>query len=254
MFHVQQGRGPRDLKPLPSSAIKPQPPIIPVPTTSKLTITTSPLIPQWRLAWLAALSVSSIAPLELDTRSIGPRGFANAGPSCRTGANNFLRPTVARRTLPALGSVSAARNSSNVPTEDPKKKAQSIVDSLPGNSLISKTAILSSAAGLSAYAISSEYYVMNEETVVAFCLLATWTALIKFGGPAYSQWADAQNEKIKGILNQAREDHTEAVKTRIGDVEQMSGVVDVTKALFEVSKVRSQRHRRRRISEQTRWC
>lgn len=161
---------------------------------------------------------------------------------------------MARRTLPALGSVSAARNSSNVPTEDPKKKAQSIVDSLPGNSLISKTAILSSAAGLSAYAISSEYYVMNEETVVAFCLLATWTALIKFGGPAYSQWADAQNEKIKGILNQAREDHTEAVKTRIGDVEQMSGVVDVTKALFEVSKVRSQRHRWKRISKQTRWC
>lgn len=144
---------------------------------------------------------------------------------------------MARRTLPALTSVAAARNSSNVPAEDPKKKAQSIVDSLPGNSLLSKTAILSSAAGMSVYAISNEYYIMNEESVVAFCLLAVWTALIKYGGPAYSEWADGQNNKIKNILNQARADHTEAVKTRIGDVEQMSGVVDVTKGLFEVSKV-----------------
>ena len=144
---------------------------------------------------------------------------------------------MARRTLPALTSVSTARNSSNVPAEDPKKKAQSIIDSLPGSNLLSKTAILSSAAGLSVYAISNEYYVMNEETVVAFCLLAVWTAVIKYGGPAYSAWADSQNEKIKGLLNQARADHTEAVKTRISDVEQMSGVVDVTKALFEVSKV-----------------
>ncbi|KAL2112779.1 hypothetical protein VUR80DRAFT_6500 [Thermomyces stellatus] len=152
------------------------------------------------------------------------------------GANTLVRPTVARRTLPALTSITTARNSSNVPAEDPKKKAQSIIDSLPGSSLLSKTALLSSAAGLSVYAISNEYYVMNEETVVAFCLLAVWTAIIKYGGPAYSAWADAQNEKIKGLLNQARADHTEAVKSRINDVEQMSGVVDVTKALFEVSK------------------
>lgn len=152
------------------------------------------------------------------------------------GANPLLRPTVARRALPALASVSAARNSSNVPAEDPKKKAQSIIDSLPGSSLVSKTAILSSVAGLSAYAISNEYYVMNEETVVAFCLLATWTAIIKYGGPAYSSWADAQNDKIKNILNKARADHTDAVKSRMSDVQQMSGVVDVTKGLFEVSK------------------
>jgi len=130
------------------------------------------------------------------------------------------------------------RNSSNVPsTEDPKKKAQSILDALPGSSLLSKTAILSSAAGLSAYAISNEYYVVNEETVVAFCLLAVWTGVIKYTGPLYKEWANAQNEKIKNILNQARADHTLAVKDRIGDVKQMAGVVDITKSLFEVSKV-----------------
>jgi len=53
----------------------------------------------------------------------------------------------------------------------------------------------------------------------------------------YSEWAEAQTEKIKNILNAARADHTQAVKNRIENVQQMSGVVDVTKALFEVSKV-----------------
>ncbi|PHH88007.1 hypothetical protein CDD83_8130 [Cordyceps sp. RAO-2017] len=148
----------------------------------------------------------------------------------------LLRPTLARRALPALSAAAAARHTSNVPAEEPKKKAQSIVDALPGNSLLSKTAILSSAAGLSIYAISNEYYVMNEETVIAFCLLSVWTGLIKYGGPAYKEWAEAQNAKIKNILNSARADHTEAVKTRIEDVKQMGSVVDITKGLFEVSK------------------
>jgi F-type H+-transporting ATPase subunit b len=134
-------------------------------------------------------------------------------------------------------------SSSNVPAEDPKTKAQSIIDSLPGNNLVSKTAILSSAAGLSIYALSNEYYVVNEETVVAFCLLSVWGALIKYGGPAYKEWADAQTNKIKGILNAARADHTEAVKVRIEDVKQMSSVVDITKSLFAVSKVSWERYK-----------
>jgi F-type H+-transporting ATPase subunit b len=146
-----------------------------------------------------------------------------------------LRPSLvaAQRISPAL---TAVRNASNVPTEDPKTKAQSIIESLPGNSLISKTAFLSSAAGLSIYALSNEYYVVNEETVVAFCLLSVWGALIKFGGPMYAEWADAQTSKIRNILNAARADHTEAVKVRMNDVQQMSEVVEITKSLFAVSK------------------
>lgn len=90
---------------------------------------------------------------------------------------------------------------------------------------------------MSIYAISNEYYVANEETVIAFCLLCVWGAMIKYGGPMYKEWAQGQNLKVKNILNAARQDHTAAVKDRIENVQQMSGVVDITKALFEVSKV-----------------
>lgn len=121
--------------------------------------------------------------------------------------------------------------------QDPKKAAQSILDSLPGSSLVSKTAILSGTFGAGLYALSNEYYVVNEETVVAFCLLSVFYAVGKYGGPAYKEWADGQSNKIKGILNAARADHTNAVKARIENVGQMGGVVDITKQLFAISKV-----------------
>ncbi|KAK6841322.1 hypothetical protein PG990_006668 [Apiospora arundinis] len=166
-----------------------------------------------------------------------------------------LRPVVSSRALPALASSTVNnRYASNVPSntpEDPKTKAASILDSLPGNSLLSKSAILSSAAGLSIYAISSEYYVVNEESVVAFCLLSVWGALIKYGGPMYKEWAEAQNAKIKGILNAARADHTQAVQDRIDNVQQMGGVIDTTKALFEVSKETAQLEAKAYELEQT---
>lgn len=68
--------------------------------------------------------------------------------------------------------------------------------------------------------------------------MSVWGAVLKYAGPMYSEWAEGQNKKIAGILNAARADHTEAVKARIDNVQQMSGVVDITRSLFEVSKVR----------------
>jgi F-type H+-transporting ATPase subunit b len=130
-----------------------------------------------------------------------------------------------------------------VPAEDPKKKAQSILDSIPGNSIISKAAVLSAGAGLSVAAISNEIYVVNEESIVMLCLLTIFWATAHYSGPMYKEWAEGQTAKIKGILNSAKEDHTAAVKARISNVQDLGGVIDITKTLFEVSKVRISRIR-----------
>jgi F-type H+-transporting ATPase subunit b len=53
----------------------------------------------------------------------------------------------------------------------------------------------------------------------------------------YREWAEGQVQRYKDILNNARTDHTDAVKQRIGNVQELSGVVDVTKQLFDVSRV-----------------
>merc|ERR1712098_132495 len=147
-----------------------------------------------------------------------------------------LRPSILpRSSLPALP-LTSARYQSNVPAEEPKKKAQSIVDALPGNSLVSKTAILSAGAGISTWAISNELYVLNEETVVAFCLLSVFYEIFKYGGPMYNEWAENTTTRIKGILDEARKGHADAVRTRIEDVKPLGNVVEITKSLFEVSK------------------
>lgn len=111
------------------------------------------------------------------------------------------------------------------------------MDALPGNSLVSKTAILSAGAGISTWAISNELYVLNEETVVAFCLLSVFYGIFKYGGPMYNEWAENTQGRIKGILDEARKGHADAVRTRIEDVKPLSNVVEITKQLFEVSKV-----------------
>ena len=70
--------------------------------------------------------------------------------------------------------------------------------------------------------------------IASFAVL--W-ALFKYGAPMYNEWAAAQAAKIAGILEAAREDHKAAVKSRIDNVKPLGEVIDVTKQLFEVSKV-----------------
>ncbi|KAK4950574.1 atp4 subunit B of the stator stalk of mitochondrial F1F0 ATP synthase [Elasticomyces elasticus] len=147
------------------------------------------------------------------------------------------RPTLPLRTLPSLITpLRSERYASNVPQTEPKERAKAILDSLPGSNLVSKTAILSAGAGLSIAAISNELYVVNEESIVMFSLLTIFWAVAHYGGPMYSEWAQGQVNKMKGILNAAREDHTKAVKSRIDSVKDLGGVIDITKNLFEVSK------------------
>jgi len=49
---------------------------------------------------------------------------------------------------------------------------------------------------------------------------------------------DSCLQRISSTLASSRAEHTQAVKDRISSVEQMKDVVDLTKGLFAVSKVR----------------
>ena len=55
----------------------------------------------------------------------------------------------------------------------------------------------------------------------------------------YKEWAENHIARIKDVLDGARAEHTQAVKDRIDEVGQMKDVVDLTKGLFEISKVRT---------------
>ncbi|KAI9347069.1 hypothetical protein BD770DRAFT_395840 [Pilaira anomala] len=136
--------------------------------------------------------------------------------------------------------ASAIRGFTTKTEEEPKQKANSLLDSLPGNSIISKTGYVTAATGLSAFLISKEIYVVNEETLVLVSTGALLGLLVKYLREPFTNMANEHIDRIKNILVQAREDHKGAVQERIEEVGQMKDLVDVTKALFELSRETAQ--------------
>ncbi|KAG9307603.1 hypothetical protein G9A89_023168 [Geosiphon pyriformis] len=119
---------------------------------------------------------------------------------------------------------------------EPKEKARSIIDSLPGNSIISKTGYITLGAGLATIAISKELYVFNEETYIVVSFIGLCTILYKLLRQPLNDAVEAHSQRIYGTLNKAREDHKLAVQNRIEQVAQLGDIVDVTKGLFAISK------------------
>jgi F-type H+-transporting ATPase subunit b len=144
----------------------------------------------------------------------------------RTVAPRLARPILCRRHLST--------------TQPPTDRANEIINKLPSSpNLVTKTGTAILGSGLLAAAISQELYVMNEESVVAIGTLILFTYLAKAAREPYKDWADGHINRIKAVLDNARSEHTQAVKDRIESVEDMKDVVSLTKALFALSKVLS---------------
>ncbi|GMM33505.1 F1F0 ATP synthase subunit 4 [Saccharomycopsis crataegensis] len=120
--------------------------------------------------------------------------------------------------------------------EDPKAKAASIIDVLPGNNAISKTGILATVTAGLTYAVSNQLYIVNEETILAGTFFAFSAIIAKVIAPLYKDFADARVKSVTDILNASRANHVEAVQSRIDSVSQLKDVVSTTNALFDVSK------------------
>ncbi|KAK7440450.1 atp4 subunit B of the stator stalk of mitochondrial F1F0 ATP synthase [Stygiomarasmius scandens] len=153
-------------------------------------------------------------------------------------AVSSLRAAARPRTVAALPQVLASRSmssSSNPPP--PSERASEIINKLPSSpNLVTKTGTAILGTGLAAAAISQELYVVNEETIVLIGTIIVFTFLGKAIREPYSSWASAQVQKIKGILDSARANHTQAVQERIDNVKQMKDVVTLTEGLFALSK------------------
>ncbi|OWB87012.1 hypothetical protein B5S33_g5757 [[Candida] boidinii] len=119
---------------------------------------------------------------------------------------------------------------------DPKTKATSLIDTLPGNSALSKTGILATSTAAAIYAISNELYVVNDETLLLATFIGFMALIGKAIAPAYGEFARNRTAHVLGLLNEAREGHVNAVKSRIEQVSNLKDVVSTTKALFEISK------------------
>ncbi|KIK57016.1 hypothetical protein GYMLUDRAFT_770894 [Collybiopsis luxurians FD-317 M1] len=130
-------------------------------------------------------------------------------------------------------------SSSNPPP--PSERASEIVNKLPSSpNLITKTGTALLGTGLAAAAISQELYVVNEETILLVGSAIFLAFMAKAIREPYVTWAESQVQKIRGVLDKAREEHTQAVKDRIDSVGQMKDVVSLTQSLFALSKETAQ--------------
>ncbi|KAL0080822.1 ATP synthase F0 subcomplex subunit B ATP4 [Phycomyces blakesleeanus] len=136
----------------------------------------------------------------------------------------------------SLGATAVRHYSTPTKEVDPKTKANSIIDSLPGNSFVSKTGFVTLSTGAATFLISKEIYVLNEETLVLVASLGLLGVLLKYVREPFTTMANDHISRIKNILVQARDDHKSAVQERINEVGQMKDLVDVTKSLFAISR------------------
>ncbi|KAG1469202.1 hypothetical protein G6F56_003390 [Rhizopus delemar] len=145
------------------------------------------------------------------------------------------RPSLMNASRQTLG-ASAVRHYTTQKEVEPKEKANSILNSLPGNSLVSKTGFVTLSTGLATFLISKEIYVLNEETLVLVASAGLLGVLLKYLREPFSNMADEHIARIKNVMVKAREDHKAAVQERIDEAGQMKDLVDVTKALFQLSR------------------
>lgn len=123
---------------------------------------------------------------------------------------------------------------------EPKEKANTIVDAMPGNNYLSKTGVLATSAAAAVYGISNGLLVIHDESILVVSFAAFIALCGKFVAPLYTEWADGEVKKVSDLLNGSRTKHVEAVKDRISSVSQLKDVVETTKQLFAVSKETAQ--------------
>ncbi|KAF9465566.1 hypothetical protein BDZ94DRAFT_1189015 [Collybia nuda] len=152
-------------------------------------------------------------------------------------AINSLRAAVRPRAVVALPQSLHARSMASSSNPPPEQRAAELVNKLPSSpNLITKTGTAVLGTGLIATAISQELYVVNEESIILLASIIFFTYLGKIIREPYREWAEGHIQRIRGVLEGARSEHTQAVKDRIDSVAQMKDVVSLTQALFAVSK------------------
>lgn len=86
----------------------------------------------------------------------------------------------------------------------------------------------------------ADIQVANEETVLAVAFFIILYAIGKNIGAPYSEWANDHINRIRNILNGAREEHTSAVSQRLQGLDAIKEVVPLTEQLYSVAKETNQ--------------
>lgn len=119
---------------------------------------------------------------------------------------------------------------------DPKAKASTLIDAIPGSNSITKSGVVATITAGTVYAIAEGLYVVNAESLLVVTFFSFVYLIAKTVAPMFGEFATKRVASVSKILNAARAGHVQAVKDRISQVANLKDVVSTTKALFEMSK------------------
>lgn len=120
---------------------------------------------------------------------------------------------------------------------DPQKKAMEILNSLPNNKFISKTGFFLTSTAASLYAISNQFIVFHEESVLLFSFILFLCLFFKYIGPLFDNWANKEIKEMSEFMNGAKIKDIEKINERINELKPVINGCVVTKQLFDLSRV-----------------
>ncbi|PVU88265.1 hypothetical protein BB559_005644 [Furculomyces boomerangus] len=119
---------------------------------------------------------------------------------------------------------------------DPEVKAKGLIEMLPGDSVIAKTGYIAATTGLTAFLISKEIYVFNEETIVLGAFAGLIALLYSKVSQPMDDWVSGYGKTLENILTTARNEHKTSVQDKIESLSQLKDVVATTKNMFDLSR------------------
>ncbi|KND01145.1 uncharacterized protein SPPG_04237 [Spizellomyces punctatus DAOM BR117] len=119
---------------------------------------------------------------------------------------------------------------------DPKLEARSLIELFPGDNLAAKSSSVLVAASMAAYLISKEIYIIDAEVFEMVCIFGAYWLWYRGGKEGVLEYFKEKKATIKNVLESARADHKAVVQERVNHISKMSDIVNVTDALFDMSK------------------
>ena len=118
----------------------------------------------------------------------------------------------------------------------PVAKANSLLDLVPGNSLLTKTGVVATGVGLTAVAISKEFLLLHPETIVLGAFAGMVVFLHQQVTPIVANELDTRADEIRKHLNAAGDARKANLLNEIEATKGNTETVGITKEIFAISK------------------
>jgi F-type H+-transporting ATPase subunit b len=105
-----------------------------------------------------------------------------------------------------------------------------------GSSPATKSATFLATVSAATFLLTKEIYLIDAECFEMLAIFAAYTVWYKGGKDAAVSYLTDRKETVKKILQNARDNHRQAVESRLAHLEKLSDIVGNTRLLYQMSQ------------------